>query len=84
MAPILDHERYSIIEKLVKQDGRKMGFLVKCPWGVVVGPYGQISEPGHEAMGRKAAEALIAAEAERFEISDEEFTLLPIAAMFVK
>ena len=84
MAPILDSDRYSIIEEVAKATGRQMGFIVKFPWGVTAGPYGQISGPGHEAMGRKAAEALIAREAAEMGIGDEGFTLLPIAAMFVK
>ena len=84
MAPILDSERHSAIEELVKKDGRKVGFLVKYPWGTTAGSFGRKSDPGCEAMSREAAEALIAAEAARFEINDEGFTLLPIAAMFVK
>lgn len=84
MAPILDRERYSIIERLVNNDGRQVGFIVKYPWGSTAGYYGQTSKPGREAMSRKAAEALIAAEAAKFDISDEGFTLLPIAARFVK
>lgn len=84
MAPILDREQYSTIEQLVNIDGRKVGFIVKYPWGSTTGFYGQSLKPGQEAMSREAAEALIAAEAAKFGISDEGFTLLPIAAMFVK
>ena len=84
MAPILDSDRYLIIKEVAKETNRQVGFIVKFPWGMTTGPYGQISGSGHEAMSRQAAEALIAKKAAEMGIGDEGFTLLPIAAMFVK
>lgn len=84
MAPTLDNELLLKIQRLTEVNpSLHLGFRVKFPEGMTVGFMGAVA-PGYEAMDREAAEDLIAKEVAKLGISDENFTLLPIAAMFVK
>ena len=85
MAPKIDNERLLRLEATATaSENFKVGFLVRYPFGSVAGFSGQIPISGYGAMERKAAEDYVASEAARLGIPDTEFTLLPIATMFVE
>lgn len=81
MAPNLDNERLLRVQQEAAEKGLEVGFQVK--WEGATAGFRGFSD-SHPAMNEAKARSMIASDVAQFGLNDEEFTLLPIAAQYVK